>query len=105
MASAPNAAISAIEPVEQTCFHWALLAIWYCYGESQQSPVYMWMDGSYLSAVDELGEGDVGVATEGVDDLEVAVGGTVLELDAEVVARVVLIATAELDRKGRSKVG
>jgi hypothetical protein len=63
------------------------------------------MDGAYLSAVDELGEGDVGVTSEGVDDLEVAVGGTVLELDAEVVARVVLIAAAKFDCEGRSKVG
>lgn len=43
--------------------------------------------------------------TEGVEDLEVAIGSTVLELEAEVVTRVVLIATAELNNEGRCEVG
>jgi hypothetical protein len=43
--------------------------------------------------------------TEGVEDLEVAIGSAVLELEAEVITRVVLVTAAKLDGEGGGKVG
>jgi hypothetical protein len=68
------------------------------------APLLVVADLVLLDAVDELRERDVGAVAERVDDLEVSVGRAVLDLETEVVARIVLIAAAELDRQSRGEV-
>lgn len=53
-------------------------------------------EGGYLSAVDELSQGDVSVVAEDVDILEMGIG-SVLEFDAEEVTNIRGRATAELN--------
>jgi hypothetical protein len=67
-------------------------------------PLLVAGDGSALSTVDELSQGDIRLVAEDVNILEVGVG-SVLELDAEEVAEVGGITTAELNDDGRRVVG
>jgi len=65
-------------------------------------PLPVGSDGGVLSAVDELGQGDVSVA----EDVNIAEGpGSVLELDAEEVTDVGGRTTAQLNGNGGSVVG
>jgi hypothetical protein len=59
---------------------------------------------THLSAVDELGQGDVGLVAEDVDVVP-SVGSAVLETETQEVANVRGRAAAELNGDGRGVVG
>lgn len=59
---------------------------------------------TYLSTVDELGQGDISAVAEGVDVLPEA-RGTVLEPEADKVTDIRRRAAAELNGEGRGVVG
>lgn len=59
-------------------------------------------EGEYLSAVNEFGQGDIGVVTKDVEVLEVSIG-SILEPDAEEVADIGGRAAAELNGNDRGE--